>query len=311
VICVKKQVGRGEPGAIPSPEQRVLSPNVRFHSVVRARRSEHSLMDIHLALRRRGGAAKTNQLRALGVGRGAVLSAMRAETVIRVRKGWFALSTISPLERRALIDHGFLTCSTAAMLRGLPAKDPRHYHLRANRPVTGERSGRRRQKFATKGASVSLLDMVEDYLHCQPAEWSLALLDAIERQQLLGDADFRKLEARLPRHLRALLALRSALPESPLESVIRHRLMLAKTRFVMQHPIGPYRVDFLIGNGVVLEALGAEHHANRDAWERDRARTIWLKNAGYEVVEMTYNQLDDWQSVLSVLQKLRGYQLRR
>jgi very-short-patch-repair endonuclease len=311
VICVKKQVGRGEPGAIPSPEQRVLSPNVRFHSVVRARRAEHPLMDIHLALRRRGGAAKTNQLSALGVGRGAVLSAMRAETVIRVRKGWFALSTISPLERRALIDHGFLTCSTAAMLRGLPAKDPRHYHLRANRPVTGERSGRRRQKFATKGASVSILDMVEDYLHCQPAEWSLALLDAIERQQLLGDTDFRKLEARLPRPLRALLALRSAVPESPLESVIRHRLMQAKIRFVMQHPTGPYRVDFLIGHGVVLEALGAEHHANRDAWERDRARTIWLKNAGYEVVEMTYNQLDDWQSVLSVLQKLRGYQLRR
>jgi very-short-patch-repair endonuclease len=268
-------------------------------------------MDIHVALRRRGGAAKTNQLRALGIGRGAVLSAMRAETVIRVRKGWFALSTISPLERRALIDHGFLTCSTAAMIRGLPAKDPRHYHLRANRPVSGERSGRRRQKFATNGASVFVLDMVEDYLHCQPAEWSLALLDAIERQRVIGDADFRELDRRLPRHLRALLALRSALPESPLESVIRHRLMQAKMRFVMQHPIGPYRVDFLIGHGVVLEALGAEHHANRDAWERDRARTIWLKNAGYEVVEMTYNQLDDWQQVLSVLKRLRAYQLRR
>jgi len=298
-------------GAIPSPGQRVLSPNVRFHSAARARRAEHSLMDIHVALRRRGGAAKTNQLKALGVGRGAVLTALRSETVIRVRKGWFALSTISPLERRALIDHGFLTCSTGAVIRGLPVKDPRHYHLRANRPVSGERSGRRRQKFATKGASVSLLDMVEDYLHCQPAEWSLALLDAIERQQLLGDADFRELDRRLPRHLRALLEIRSALPESPLESVIRHRLMRAKIRFVMQHPIGPYRVDFLIGHGVVLEALGAEHHANRDAWERDRARTIWLKNAGYEVVEMTYNQLEDWTAVLSVLQKLRGYQLRR
>ncbi len=274
-------------------------------------RAENARMDIHVALRRHGGAAKTNQLRALGVGRGAVLSAMRAETVIRVRKGWFALSTISPLERRALIDHGFLTCSTAAMIRGLPAKEPRHYHLRANRPVKGERSGRRRQKFATKGASVSVLDLVEDYLHCQPAEWSLALLDAIERQRILSEVEFGELDARLPRHLRSLLAIRSALPESPLESVIRHRLMQARIRFVMQHPIGPYRVDFLIGHGVVLEALGAEHHANRDAWERDRARTIWLKNAGYEVVEMTYNQLEDWESVLSVLRKLRAFQLRR
>jgi very-short-patch-repair endonuclease len=153
--------------------------------------------------------------------------------------------------------------------------------------------------------------MVEDYLHCQDAEWSLALLDAIERQRILSDADFRELASRLPRHLRALLAHRSALPESPLESVIRHRLLKARIRFVMQHPIGPFRVDFLIGHGVVLEALGAEHHANRDAWERDRARTIWLKNAGYEVVEMTYNQLDDWPSVLSVLRKLRAYQLRQ
>lgn len=268
-------------------------------------------MEIHGALRRLGGAAKANQLRALGVGRGATLSAIRAESVIRVRKGWFALATISPIERRALIDHGFLTCSSASAVRGLPAKDSRHYHLRANRPIEGERSGRRRQKFATSGASVSIVDMVEDYLQCQPREWSLALLDAMERRQVLSHANIRELEGRLPKHHRALLAKRSAIPESPFESVIRHRLAEAKIQHVMQHPIGPYRVDFLIGHGVVLEALGAEHHANRDAWEHDRARTLWLKNAGYEVVEMTFSQLDDWPQVLSVLRRFRTFQLRR
>lgn len=299
------------PGAIHSLGQQVLSPKRSLCSAVPARCTETARMEIHGALRRLGGAAKTNQLRALGVGRGATLRAIRAESVIRVRKGWFALATISPVERRALIDHGFLTCSSASAIRGLPAKDPRHFHLRANRPVDGERSGRRRKKFATSGASVSIIDMIEDYLQCQPSEWSLALLDALERRQMLGRDEIHELESRLPKHLRALLAKRSAIPESPFESVIRHRLAVAKIRHVMQHPIGPYRVDFLIGHGVVLEALGAEYHANRDAWEHDRARTIWLKNAGYEVVEMTYNQLDDWPQVLSVLRRLRTFQLRR
>jgi very-short-patch-repair endonuclease len=266
-------------------------------------------MDVHEALRRVGGAAKTDTLRRFGVGRGAVERSMRAGSVIRVRKGWFALASISPIERRALIDHGFLTCAAAARLRGLPAKEANHYHLRSNRPVVGERSGRRRRPFTSSGALVSFIDMVEDYVHCQPPEWSLALLDALERNRLMTTREFEALESRLPAKLRDLAQRRSAVPESPLESVVRYRLEKSRIPFVMQERIGSFRVDFLIGHGVVLETHGAEFHANREAWERDRVRTLWLRDSGYEVIEMTFSQLDDWPRVVSVIQRARRIKL--
>lgn len=221
------------------------------------------------------------------------------------------MATISPIERRALIDHGFLTCASAARIRGIPTRDRKHYHLRANRPVHGEQSGRRRKHFTTNGALVSFVDMVEDYLHCQDREWSLAMLDAVERNQLLTTGDFDTLCTRLPAHLRKLVARRSAIPESPLESVVRFRLEESKIPFSMQEKIGPFRVDFLIGHAVVLETLGAEFHATRDTWERDRARTLWLRDAGYEVIEITFKQLDDWGRVKSVIQQSRRSKLNR
>jgi very-short-patch-repair endonuclease len=157
----------------------------------------------------------------------------------------------------------------------------------------------------TLGVLVSILDMVEDYLQCQPKEWSLALVDQLARTGHLTIAEWREIENRLPAKLRNLAQCRSAIPESPLESVVRYRLTKARIPFEMQKAVGKYRVDFLIANGVVLETHGAEFHAGHESFERDRARTIWLREMGFDVIEMSYRQLDDWDRVLRVIERAR------
>lgn len=51
------------------------------------------------------------------------------------------------------------------------------------------------------------------------------------------------------------------------------------------------RVDFLIGDNVILEADGFEHHGNRAAFDRDRQRWRELQALGYVVVPVTTRDL--------------------
>ena len=70
---------------------------------------------------------------------------------------------------------------------------------------------------------------------------------------------------------------------------------------------GVGRVDFLIGDRLVLEADGYEWHGERVAFERDRKRDRELVRRGYIVIRATYSQVMDELDaiVLAVLDVLR------
>jgi len=70
---------------------------------------------------------------------------------------------------------------------------------------------------------------------------------------------------------------------------------------------GVGRVDFLIGERLVVEADGYEWHASREAFERDRERDRELVRRGYVVVRASYRQvLDDLDAViLAILDVVR------
>jgi very-short-patch-repair endonuclease len=281
------------------------------HKALTAPGRECCRVDIYSGLELLGGVAKANKLASVGVSKSAIARAVRKGTVSKYRKGWYGFTTLHPFELKAVSSHAFLTCSSAALVRNLPVDVPSHFHLQSNRGVKGEISGRRRHHFAICGALVSLVDMAEDYLHCQRPEWSLALIDALCRDEQLSVDDWGELENRLPRRLRELVAMRSRLPESPLESVVRYWLTKDRIPYEMQRQFGRYRVDFLIGPGIVLETHGAEFHANREAWERDRARTLWLRNQGLDVLEVTFNQVRDWPSIRSAIRQAQRAQGHR
>lgn len=240
-------------------------------------------------------------LKRFGIDRGTIWTEIRAHRILRLRKGWVSLPTISPSEIRAVEAHGLLTCSAAARVLGYPVENV-HFHIRSRRDDVNDFRTTRRKTPSRIGACVGLADMVIDYSTCQKAEWTLALVDHLERVRALNASDWESVEDAIPAAQRRIVRMRSGVCESTLESVVRFRLTQAKIHHTVQIPIGRYRVDFVLGRGLVLETHGAEFHSERADWERDRRKVAWLRADGWDVLEISYSQVfEEWDSVLRTI----------
>ncbi|GAA2175184.1 hypothetical protein GCM10009846_24090 [Agrococcus versicolor] len=135
-------------------------------------------------------------------------------------------------------------------------------------------------------------------LRCGSDEDVVVVADSLLHR---GDATRDELERWMrdaPARVRALLARVDA-AESGLESIVRIRLRSCGIRVRTQVWIGRRRVDLLVGDRLVVECDGAEHHAGWTAHAADRERDRELVAAGYVVVRVTYRQVvDDWEAVL-------------
>jgi very-short-patch-repair endonuclease len=81
---------------------------------------------------------------------------------------------------------------------------------------------------------------------------------------------------------------RSELERAFLRLCRRHRLPQPEVNM----RVGPYEADFLWREQrLIVETDGYRHHANRGAFERDRARDAHLQSRGYRVLRFTYRQL--------------------
>lgn len=54
--------------------------------------------------------------------------------------------------------------------------------------------------------------------------------------------------------------------------------------FRRQHPLGPYIVDFVCLEQMLIVEVDGATHGEPDERARDEARTAWLKERGYRVV---------------------------
>ena len=250
-------------------------------------------------------------LKRFGIDRGTIWTEIRAHRILRLRKGWVSLPTISPSEIRAVEAHGLLTCSAAARVLGYPAENI-HFHIRSRRDEVNEFRTTRRKTPSRIGACVGLVEMVIDYSTCQKAEWTLALVDHLERIRALTTRDWKIVEGAIPKAAARIVRMRSSTPESALESVVRFKLAQAKIQQTMQVPIGRFRADFVLGRGLVLETHGAEFHSERADWERDRRKVAWLRAEGWDVLEISYSQVfEEWDAVLRTIQTALSQQRNR
>ena len=58
---------------------------------------------------------------------------------------------------------------------------------------------------------------------------------------------------------------------------------------------------------IYLDGLGAHLHGNPETAERDREIRTWLRNRGYEVIEMAANELDDEEAMVRHFRRLASY----
>ena len=76
-------------------------------------------------------------------------------------------------------------------------------------------------------------------------------------------------------------------------------------KFVRQHIIGDYIVDFLCrDNGLIIEVDGG-YHSERTQQDSDEMRAAWLESQGYCVIRFSNEEI--LQNIESVLKEIESY----
>jgi len=253
-----------------------------------------------------GGLAATHELLARGWTGYGLSYLVRHGIAIRVRQGWYALPGTDPTLLEAWRVGGRLTCVSGARALGLwaPADSTLHINVpphdaRMRRPgdsrvrLRASDDVRIHWRSAHSGSRylVSPEDCLLDLAVCQPLEFILALADSALREGLTTSGRLQKVMREMTAEARAVLQHVDRRSESLPESVLRARLIAARIRFRVQVEIGADRVDFLLGERLVIEVDGKEFHADDRWFERDRARDARLSALGYRVLRFSYTQV--------------------
>ena len=251
----------------------------------------------------RGGLAATREILAAGFGRGAIRAALLQGDVFRVRQGWYAIPG-APIEAvRAVRVGGRLTCVSG--LRAIGCWDLKVRELHVSVPPTSARLRRPDDKWTrladhndpvkvhwrSSGGEdrfvLPALECFSDAVACVTTENLIVLADSYLHRHPQARSTWAQDAAALGDRASALLAA-DGVCESGTETLFYRRLSTLGMRRQVAIP-GIGRVDFIIGERLVIEVDGAEHHADR--FEADRRRDALLSHRGYRVLRFTYWQV--------------------
>lgn len=278
-------------------------------------------MDVEQALESLGGVASLEQMRARGLGRAEILEARRRGAVFKVRRGWCALRTADTHVVAAVRIRGQATCITATRALGLWTFDDGRLHVAV--PGNGSRLNARSDEAppahlddsvrvhwrvrttAPTMARQPLRDVLQHVVECQPPELALAVLDSAVHEGRCSQEWLRRVLDDSVRG-RLLVAEVDAGAGAGGESIVRWRLRQEGIRVRTQvwiDDLGPR--DFVVGDRLVVEIDGREHHALVEGFARDRWLDRELQLRGYDVLRFTYAEvLHDWPRVLADIRRM-------
>ncbi|RQP03853.1 MAG: DUF559 domain-containing protein [Paracoccus sp. BP8] len=226
--------------------------------------------------------------------------AVASGLVLRPRRGWVADPA---LDRHLLFAarHGVvLSCATQAGRLGLwvteqPARPhvaarSRGDHVDANAEVHWTRPIVLRSPDALVDP---LPNMLENVARCQSFEHALATWESALNK---GLTDIEALAAlRLGPEARRVLELCTPFSDSGLETLFKTRLRWLRVPIRAQIWLHGHRVDFLIGNRLIVQIDGKQHGGDQKvSYYRHDAR---LELRGYKVIRVGYAQvMHDWPS---------------
>jgi very-short-patch-repair endonuclease len=266
-----------------------------------------------------GGVARRAELVAAGHSQRAIAAAVASGHLVSLRRLWVARPTADPYLLAAARGGVVLSCVSQARRLGLwvPGGEA-EVHVAA-RPHSGRVTvapGTRvhRALPLIPRPPFTLEDQVENVLAvvcaCQPFESALAMVESALNKRLVDKAVL--LELPLAAGMRRIVSEASPFSDSGLESFVVPRLRWMKVRIVPQVWIAGHRVDFLIGERIVLQIDGGHHVGRQRA--SDNAHDALLRLMGYHVIRVGYiEMIEDWPAVQALIMQAvaQGLHLRR
>ena len=275
------------------------------------------LSSISDSIRRKGGLAATFELYRAGHTRRELSHAVSSRQILRVRQGWYSHPDTNPRFLEAARVGGRLTCLSGVGQHGIWQYPSTELHVAVQSHACRLRDPHRmtvrlaettppdvRVHWAAADAAGSrfLIDPIgclADLILCQPAEITITAADSALRGRHITPAQWRNLLRRMPAARTPGLDQVEARCESGIESLTRFRLLPFGLDIRTQVPLsGVGRVDFVIGQRLVIEVDGAQYHTDPKKFEDDRRRDAVLSLLGYRVLRFSYRQvIHHWAQV--------------
>lgn len=270
------------------------------------------------------GVATLAQLEAGGLSAHRRARAIARGEMIRVRNGWFAAPDATPELIRAVRIGGRLTCTSAlavhgvwtmpdsrlhvALARGacrLRSPDDQHSELAHDDPALALHW--RHYETGTFTALDSVASAIAHLIRCADQDSAIVAIDSALNRGLLTQDRLTEVLADAPGKYRRIGELVDDCAESGLETLARLRLRRHGIRVATQVQIVEVgRVDVLVGDRLILELDGREHHLG-EQFERDRGRDLRATGRGYLPLRVSYRQvLYEWHAIeQAILQLVR------
>lgn len=240
------------------------------------------------------GLYSTRMLRTRGIGPTQIRAALGAGSLTRIRRGWYVDGSAPSVIVTAARAGGRLTCFDALRLHGAWALSPSQTHVRV---ADGNRVIRSAQLCVhwTADRVTPGIDSVEDALRtaiaCGDVRSLVVATDSVANRGLLAPSQLHEVLSDSARG-RQVLRLHDPSAESGIETLMRLALARHRIKLRSQQVIsGVGRVDFVVGDRLVIETDGYEWHADRSAFHADRERDRELVRRGYLVIRASYSHV--------------------
>ena len=209
----------------------------------------------------------------------------------------------------------WLACISAAEHRGLDILDAAtliHVSAAPNAPISAQAGLRihRSRPLAPPGESLeSVPDMLRHVAHCLPRLDALVIWESAIHEQCITLGALRRIPWRGPAE-RGLARDVTGKCDSVLETVLLFRLREAGIPVRQQVSLLGHRVDFLIGDDLVIQADGFKFHTGKQRSE-DIRHDLLLELEGMRVIRLSYAQVvHEWPETLELLRVAIAQTLR-
>ncbi|MFF2275216.1 DUF559 domain-containing protein [Agromyces sp. NPDC058126] len=256
-----------------------------------------------------GGVARTGELIAAGASKHAIAVAVRERMIERVREGVYCLPGTSQASRSALVHGGMVSCISAAEAAGLWVIEHHGTHVAVARqsrlhPHDGcACTVHRPNGPAPLGRRSPVSRALVEILGCLGDEAFFIALESAMRLRKIDAAGLARVRRRMPLGKRSLVDFARGDADSGLESLLRFRLRRYGLDVAAQVDIpGVGRVDFVIGDRLVIEVDGRQNHEGSPRRHRDLERDAVAAGLGFDTLRFDYALVvHDWTTVLGAI----------